>query len=142
MVAELVLSWMGVGQIRLLAAREPHAPALSVPVSFRFAYLAVLRVFGWLALRARSDRDKSVYTVNDTSAGADGGPGWGDLEETYLPAIGDNWVSQDLTSKYGVPVVQQYSSPVALYHTGFTSVYYAAGGTQNAAAARALVCDG
>ena len=73
----------------------------------------------------------SVYTVNDTSAGPDNGPGWGDLEETYLPAIGDNWVSQDLTSKYGLPVVQQYSSPVALYHTGFTSVYYAAGGTGN-----------
>jgi hypothetical protein len=70
----------------------------------------------------------SVYTVNDNS-----GSGYGDLEETYLPAIGDKWVSQDLTSKYGLPVVQQYSSPVALYHTGFTSVYYDAGGTKNTA---------
>jgi hypothetical protein len=31
-------------------------PALSVTVSLRFAYLRVLRVFGWLALLARSDR--------------------------------------------------------------------------------------
>lgn len=36
---------------------------------------------------------------------------------------------QDLTANYGVPVVSALSSPVALYHTGFTSVYYDAGGT-------------
>jgi hypothetical protein len=29
-------------------------------VSIRFAYLAVLRVFGWLALLARSDRAKDA----------------------------------------------------------------------------------
>jgi hypothetical protein len=29
-------------------------------VSLRFAYLAVLRVFGWLALLARSDRAKDA----------------------------------------------------------------------------------
>ena len=34
--------------------------ALSVLVSMRFAYLAVLRVFGWLALLARSDRAKDA----------------------------------------------------------------------------------
>ena len=34
--------------------------ALSVPVSLRFAYLAVLRVFGWLALLAWSDRAKNA----------------------------------------------------------------------------------
>jgi hypothetical protein len=28
-------------------------------VTLRFAYLAVLRVFGWLALLARSDRAKA-----------------------------------------------------------------------------------
>jgi putative transposase len=35
-------------------------PALLVLVSLRFAYLAVLRVFGWLALLARSDRAKDA----------------------------------------------------------------------------------
>ena len=34
--------------------------ALSVPVTPRFAYLAMLRVFGWLALLARSDRAKDA----------------------------------------------------------------------------------
>ena len=51
---------MSGGQIRHLAAREPRAPALSVPVSLRFAYLAVLRILGWLALLARSDRAKDT----------------------------------------------------------------------------------
>src|SRR6266568_2961978 len=37
-----------------------HGRALSVLVSMRFAYLAVLRVFGWLALLARSDRAKDA----------------------------------------------------------------------------------
>jgi len=47
-------------RVRYLAARGPHALALSVPMSLRFAYLAVLRVFGWLALLARSDRAKDA----------------------------------------------------------------------------------
>src|ERR1700734_3706693 len=51
---------MGGGQVRHLAARGPHVRALSVPVSLRFAYLAALRVFGWLALLARSDRAKDA----------------------------------------------------------------------------------
>ena len=34
--------------------------ALSVLMSLRFAYLAVLRVFGWLALLSRSDRAKNA----------------------------------------------------------------------------------
>ena len=37
-----------------------RAQALSVLVSLRFSYLAVLRVFGWLALLARSDRAKDA----------------------------------------------------------------------------------
>src|ERR1022692_1885305 len=42
------------------AAREPCGPALSMLMTLRFAYLAVLRVFGWLALLARSDRAKDA----------------------------------------------------------------------------------
>jgi putative transposase len=38
----------------------PHIRALSVSVSLRFAYLVILRVFGWLALLARSDRAKDA----------------------------------------------------------------------------------
>jgi hypothetical protein len=48
------------GRVRYLAARRPYGRALSVLVSMRFAYLAVLRVFGWLALLARSDRAKDA----------------------------------------------------------------------------------
>src|SRR5260370_42154497 len=48
------------GQVRHLPARVPHDRALSVLMSMRFAYLAVLRVFGWLALLARSDRAKDA----------------------------------------------------------------------------------
>ena len=55
----------------------------------------------------------SIYTV-DTD---------GDLQETYLPAIGDPWTTQDLSVKYGTPAVALDSQPVALYHDGYTSVY-------------------
>lgn len=41
------------GKVRHLAAREARGRELSVVVSMRFAYLAVLRVFGWLALLTR-----------------------------------------------------------------------------------------
>jgi hypothetical protein len=51
---------MSGGQIRHLDGRGPRVPALSVPVSLRFAYLAVLRMLGWLALLARSDRAKDA----------------------------------------------------------------------------------
>ena len=49
-----------VHEVRCLAARARQARALSVLMSLRFAYLAVLRVFGWLALLARSDRAKDA----------------------------------------------------------------------------------
>ena len=68
----------------------------------------------------------SVYTVNATFPYQQG-----DLEETRLPAIGDNWVSQDLTANDGAPPASGHTSPVALYHTGFTSVYYLDGTSQN-----------
>ncbi len=62
----------------------------------------------------------SAYTVDSGS---------GDLQETYLPAMGDNWASQDLTQKYGAPVVAGNAAPSALFHDGFTSVYTVDGGS-------------
>jgi hypothetical protein len=56
----------------------------------------------------------SVYTVDKSSD---------DLQETYLPAIGDPWATQDLSAKYGTPAVAADTQPVALYHDGYTSVY-------------------
>ena len=47
-------------QVRHLACARASLSALSVLVSLRFAYLAVLRPFGWLALLARSDRAKDA----------------------------------------------------------------------------------
>ncbi len=58
----------------------------------------------------------SVYTVNYN----------GDLQETYLPYMGDKWYSQDLTANDHVP--QDINvAPAALYHDGYTSVYYLTG---------------
>jgi hypothetical protein len=48
------------GEVRYSAAGEPGSPALSVSMPLQFAYLVVLRVFGWLALLARSDRAKDA----------------------------------------------------------------------------------
>ena len=56
----------------------------------------------------------SVYTV-DTSSN--------DLQETYLPAIGDAWTSQNLSTNYGTPAVMAGTAPAALFHGGFASVY-------------------
>jgi hypothetical protein len=54
------LSAVKEGQVLDLPARGPCAPAPSVLVSLRFAYLAMLRMFGWLALLAHSDRAKDA----------------------------------------------------------------------------------
>src|ERR1700722_6455904 len=51
---------MRAGKVWYPAAWEPRSPALSVLMTLRFAYLAVLRVFGWLALLSRSDRAKDA----------------------------------------------------------------------------------
>jgi putative transposase len=56
------LTWcpVGEGQVQHLAARGTHAQALLVLVPLRLTYLAALRVFGWLALIACSDRAKDA----------------------------------------------------------------------------------
>jgi hypothetical protein len=76
----------------------------------------------------------SVFTPDgnfDTS-------GYSDLRETYLTAIGDNWQTQDLSVNYQVPKVHTHfltangfgvlpAKMSALYHSGYTSVYYVPG---------------
>ncbi|MFJ9250888.1 MULTISPECIES: arabinofuranosidase catalytic domain-containing protein [unclassified Streptomyces] len=65
----------------------------------------------------------SLYTVDAFS---------GDLRETYLPAAGfpgDPWQTQNLSGKYGTPQVMTGTSPVAIVHDGYTSVYTVAAGT-------------
>ncbi len=56
----------------------------------------------------------SVYTYDNSNS---------DLQETYLPAIGDAWKTQDLTAVYHLPATLAAYGPVALYHNGYTSVY-------------------
>ncbi len=56
----------------------------------------------------------SVYTVDASNA---------HLQETYLPAIGGSWSTQDLSANYGTPAVLGQTSPVAAFHFGYTSVY-------------------
>jgi hypothetical protein len=63
----------------------------------------------------------SVYTVDRN----------GDLQETYLPVIGDNWTTQDLSVNYGTPPVQPGTAPVAIVHCGFSSVYTVDGGSHD-----------
>ena len=48
------------GEVRDPAALRLLARAHSVPVLLRFAYMAALRIFGWLALLARSDHAKDA----------------------------------------------------------------------------------
>jgi len=74
----------------------------------------------------------SVYTVDAAAAGSDGG----DLQETYLPAIGDAWTTQDLSSTGGdlpgTPQVNIFTSPTAVVHNGYVSVYTVDAITQDA----------
>ncbi|HEV2372268.1 MAG TPA: CHAP domain-containing protein [Streptosporangiaceae bacterium] len=55
----------------------------------------------------------SVYTVNTD----------GTLQETYLAKNGQPWHTQDLSSEFGTPPVAAGTTPVALFHGGYTSVY-------------------
>ena len=56
----------------------------------------------------------SVYTVDASN---------GHLQETYLAASGLPWGTQDLSATVGTPPVMNGTQPLALYHSGFTSVY-------------------
>jgi hypothetical protein len=60
------------------------------------------------------DGYSSVYTVNSAN---------GHLQETYLPHMGDDWHTQDLTDKYHTPPVLAGTKPVTLTHDGYVSVY-------------------
>jgi hypothetical protein len=54
----------------------------------------------------------SVYTVDQDNA---------HLRETYLPAAGGAWATQDMTKDFGAPVTK--STPGVLVHDGYTSVF-------------------
>jgi hypothetical protein len=56
----------------------------------------------------------SVYTID---------AGSNHLQETYLPVLGGAWHTQDLTQNYHTPAVAAGTSPGAVFHDGFTSVY-------------------
>jgi hypothetical protein len=56
----------------------------------------------------------SVFTVNAAD---------NTLQETYLSAVGKPWVTQNLSANSGTPPIANGTIPVALYHTGYTSVY-------------------
>jgi surface antigen len=56
----------------------------------------------------------SVYTVNAAD---------NTLQETYLSAVGQPWATQNMSANYGTPPVAAGTSPAALYHTGYTSVF-------------------
>ena len=65
----------------------------------------------------------SVYTVDSSN---------GHLQETFLPNVGfpgDQWQTQDMTAKFGTPAALAGTSPVALVHCGWTSVYTADAGS-------------
>jgi hypothetical protein len=47
----------------------------------------------------------------------------GHLWETYLSGLGANWISQDLTAKYGTPAVLAGTAPTSVLHSGWASVY-------------------
>jgi hypothetical protein len=71
------------GKVRDPAALRLLAQAHLVAVPLRFAYMAALRIFGWLALLARSDHAKDAeilllrhqVAVRSGRSGARGCPG-------------------------------------------------------------------
>ena len=69
----------------------------------------------------------NAYTVADNGQFTDPG----DLEQYYLPAGSTTWSVLDLTTAGGGPQVAAGSSPSALYHDGYTSVYVNAADTHH-----------
>ena len=95
--------------------QETYLPAMGDPwstqdLSAKYGTPAVLPGTGPVALT--HDGYTSVYTVDASS---------GDLQETYLPAMGGPWHTQNLSSEFGTPPTDV--TPTAVYHTGYTSVY-------------------
>jgi hypothetical protein len=68
-----------------------------------------------------------AYIVSDGHNGTVAG----DLEQYYLPEGSATWSVQDLTTATSGPQVAPDSSPSALYHDGYTSVYVNAAGTDH-----------
>jgi hypothetical protein len=68
-----------------------------------------------------------AYTVADNFDSGDPG----DLEQYYLPEGSTTWSVLDLTAAAGGPQVAAFSSPSALYHDGYTSVYINAAGSHH-----------
>jgi hypothetical protein len=94
--------------------QETYLPAIGDPwttqdLSAKYGTPASITGAGVLV----HDGYTSLYTVDSNH----------DLQETYLPAIGDDWFTQDFTAKYGTPAVASGMTPIALYHTGYASVY-------------------
>jgi len=69
-----------------------------------------------MLLRLRQRRAPRVY-INSNSSN--------DLEEYYLTSIDSHWAAHDLTKIGGAATLAPLATPSALYHSGYTSVYYA-----------------
>jgi hypothetical protein len=82
-----------------------------------------------VAAGSREDNGLDVGSVYTIDAGGDGYTK-GDLEE-----MGSQWYTQDLSGTGGdlpgTPKVEAGMAPVALYHTGYTSVYAVDGVSPN-----------
>ena len=82
--------------------------ALPVLVSIRIAYLAVLRVFGWLALLARSDRAEDAET----------------LILRHQVAVLQRQVSKPMLSRAGRAVLAALARPLQPSHGGFQAALH------------------
>jgi lysophospholipase L1-like esterase len=103
-----------------LHLRETYLPAMGDPwstqdLSAKYGTPAATAAYtasssGWSVVH---DGYASTFTVRASD---------GHLFETYLSAMGQPWVTQDL-NQYGSPAVMKGTSPTAVTHDGYTSVY-------------------